>query len=103
VSGGRTESTGKDVTLAISGSSSLRVGSNVTESIGSDQSVQVSKTYTISAGDELSITVGAASFVMKSDGTITLNGNDLTLKASGQIGIQAASAVAVKGGTINLN
>jgi len=103
VSGSRTESIGKDVTVAISGSSSLQVGSNVTESIGSNQSVQVSKTYSISAGDELAITVGAATLLMKKDGTITLNGKDLVLKASGQIGIQAASAVAVKGGTINLN
>ena len=103
VTGSRTESVGKDVTMAFKGSCTLQVDRSVTESIGDSQSVQVSKSYTISAGDELSITVGAASFLMKKDGTITLNGKDLVLKGSGQIGIQAASAVAIKGGTINLN
>jgi len=103
VSGGRTESIGKNTHAEVQGSSVLQVGGDAKEDVGGSQTVQVGKTLTISAGDELSITVGSATFLMKKDGTITLNGKDITLKGSGKIGIQAASAVVVKGSTVNLN
>jgi type VI secretion system secreted protein VgrG len=39
----------------------------------------IGKTYTLDVGDELVITVGKSKFVMKSDGTITLNGHTFSL------------------------
>jgi len=87
IHGNRTETVDKDESITISGAR--------TESISKDDSLTVGKKLTISAGDEISITTGAASIVMKKDGTITIKGTSLT--------IQGSANVTVKGAQIALN
>lgn len=50
------------------------VGLSQSEQVGINKSVMVGKTYSTTVGDELSITVGKSSLVMKSDGTVLING-----------------------------
>ncbi|HGW5375633.1 TPA: type VI secretion system Vgr family protein [Pseudomonas aeruginosa] len=44
------------------------------EQVGINKSVIVGKTYSTTVGDEFSLTVGKSSLVMKSDGTVLING-----------------------------
>ena len=55
--------------------------------IGMSKSTKVGKTYSIDAGDEFQITVGKASLVMKSDGTVLINGTQFDFSASGPVAI----------------
>ncbi|HCE3929169.1 TPA: type VI secretion system Vgr family protein [Pseudomonas aeruginosa] len=50
------------------------VGLSQSEQVGINKSVIVGKTYSTTAGDEFSVTVGKSSLVMKSDGTVLING-----------------------------
>jgi len=57
----------------------------------------------IEAVDEITIKCGSATISMKKDGTIAIDGKDLTLKASGKIGADASGEVKIKGSTVNQN
>nr|WP_253550011.1 hypothetical protein [Herbaspirillum rubrisubalbicans] len=47
----------------------------------------VGKTFNITAGDEFKITVGKSTMVMKSDGTVLINGTKFNFEASGPVQI----------------
>jgi type VI secretion system secreted protein VgrG len=66
---------------------SLNVGAIMTTLVGANQITKVGKKISISAGDELEIAVGAATFVMKSDGTVIINGTKFNFEASGPVQI----------------
>jgi type VI secretion system secreted protein VgrG len=53
--------------------------------------------------DQVQIQAGAASFLLKKDGTITIKGKDINLQASGKINIKASSNVTIKGSKISQN
>ena len=57
------------------------------EQVGLSKSTKVGNTYSITAGDEFEIKVGKATFVMKSDGTITINGSTFKFEATGPVQI----------------
>ena len=50
--------------------------------------------------DSITMNVGASTFVMKKDGTVTLNGNDLTITMTGQQVITADGNITMKGAKI---
>ena len=123
----RTESVGKDESITIGSSrtesvgkdESITIGDNRTENVGKNEQVQVGESRThgigqndtlsvgnvlaITAGSALTITVGSASFVMKKDGTIVLNGKDISLIGSGQINGNASKNIVLKGKNILQN
>jgi len=82
---------------------STTVGMDRTVTVSKNQTTKVGKKYAITAGDELSITVGAASLVMKKDGTITINGKDISVKASGDITEKASGNIIIKGSQTDVN
>jgi type VI secretion system secreted protein VgrG len=47
----------------------------------------VGNKFSITAGDELCITVGKATLVMKSDGTVLINGSNFEFSATGPVQI----------------
>jgi type VI secretion system secreted protein VgrG len=59
------------------------------EQVGLSKSVTVGNTYDITAGDEFRVTVGASTLVMKSDGTIMINGKTIDLVGSSHIGLES--------------
>jgi type VI secretion system secreted protein VgrG len=69
---------------------STTVGMDRTVTVSKNQTTKVGKKYAITAGDELSITVGAASLVMKKDGTVIINGKTIDLVASTHMGLESA-------------
>jgi type VI secretion system secreted protein VgrG len=111
ISGGRTESVSKDESITISGGRTESVSKDEgititggrTVSVGKDDSLTVAKNLTISAGDSISITTGSASITMKKDGTITIQGKDITIEGSGKINAKASSDIVMKGSKILQN
>ena len=123
----RTESVGKNETVSISGDRSLTVdkkesitigdsrtdqvskneeisvGKERKTSIGDNDSLQVGKKLLVDAGEQITIKTGSASITMKSDGTITIKGADITLEGSGKINVKASSDVVIKGSKVTQN
>jgi len=89
ISGGRTESVAKDESVSISGARS--------HSVTKDDSLKVGKNLVIDAGDAVTIRTGKASISMNKDGTITIQGKDITVKGSGGINAKATKNVVIKG------
>jgi type VI secretion system secreted protein VgrG len=111
ISGGRTENVSKDESITIEGGRTenvskdegVTVGGARTVSVDKDDSLTVGKTLTIEAGDEISIVTGSASISLKKDGTVQINGKDVTVVGSGKIGVKASSDLTLKGSKIAAN
>ena len=79
--------------------------------LGGDFDTTVSKSYVLSTGknieltatDEIKLSVGKSMLVMKKDGTITLNGKDISLLASGDFYGEAKGDIQLKGKNIKNN
>ena len=63
------------------------VGLSQSEQIGIHKSVAVGKKFSIDAGDEFKVTVGKSTLVMKSDGTVLINGRTFDFSATGAVQI----------------
>ncbi|WP_208108575.1 hypothetical protein [Candidatus Thiosymbion oneisti] len=59
--------------------------------------MNIGKNLTIDAGDSITLTTGSASISMKKDGTITIQGKDITVKGSGVTNAKASKNVVIKG------
>ena len=93
INGGRTESVAKDEGVSITGGRTV--------SVGKDDGLQVTKNLTINAGESITITTGSASISMKKDGTITINGKDITINGVGEINVKASKNITMKGQKIS--
>ncbi len=96
-------SIGADGSYSIGGAHTLSVAKTSDTSVGEDMSVTVGKTLSISAADEISLTCGKAKIVMKKDGTILIEGKDITQNASGKIDHKASGDITQKGAKIKQN
>ena len=87
---------GRDLSESIGKNHQESVGDNRTTSVGKDDTLKVGKNLTIEAGDQVLIKTGKASILMKKDGTITVQGKDITIKGSGKIVVQASKDMTLK-------
>ncbi|HEV7817291.1 MAG TPA: type VI secretion system tip protein TssI/VgrG [Janthinobacterium sp.] len=91
----KTETVGLAKALSVGGLYQVSVGAAMNTTVALSQTAQVlggkstrvGKAYGIEAGEELAIEVGAASFRMSRDGTITLGGTRIDIEASGPVRI----------------
>ncbi|MFY2508238.1 type VI secretion system tip protein TssI/VgrG [Vibrio pectenicida] len=74
---------------------SLTVGNHLEVEVNGNTSVRAEGSTTIVSADEIKVQVGASSLVLKSSGTIHLNGTAIT--------IDGASDVTATGGRVNIN
>jgi type VI secretion system secreted protein VgrG len=100
VGGAMTVKTGKDQTTEIGGAQSTKVAKTVLHQSGEDMALTSGKNITIEAKDSITLKTGSASIIMKKDGTISIEGKDITLKGSGKINVKASGNVTVKGSKI---
>jgi type VI secretion system secreted protein VgrG len=63
----------------------------------------VGKNFVLDAGDSITLKTGSASITMKKDGTITLQGKNITIKGSGKVNVKADSDIVMKGSKILQN
>ncbi|RWP87434.1 MAG: type VI secretion system tip protein VgrG [Mesorhizobium sp.] len=103
ISKGRTAKITADDGTQIDGAHSLKVGKGSGIDITEDSSIKVGKNLVIDAGDSITLKCGSATITMKKDGTISVEGKDISLKGSGKITVNASGDVIVKGSTINNN
>ncbi|TIL62252.1 MAG: type VI secretion system tip protein VgrG [Mesorhizobium sp.] len=100
--GRRTEIATDDGTK-VGGAYELRIAKASMVQIGEDGKINVGKTFLIEAGDAIALKCGSASILMKKDGTITIEGKDISIKGSGKINIKASSDITMKGSEIKQN
>jgi type VI secretion system secreted protein VgrG len=87
-----------------------KVKNNRSTDIGVDDTLDVGDHLHITAGTEIVLTTGMSKITMKKDGTITIEGRDITVKASQQLSTSAIMAdhsgdatMTIKGGIIKIN
>ncbi|RVC79513.1 type VI secretion system tip protein VgrG [Mesorhizobium sp. M4A.F.Ca.ET.022.05.2.1] len=93
----------KDDLTEVGGNSALKIAKKSLVDIGEDGGIKVGKTLSIEAGDAIVIKCGSAAIGMKKDGTITIEGKDITVIGSGEIEVKASKNITMKGSKINLN
>ncbi|MEQ6250631.1 type VI secretion system tip protein TssI/VgrG [Sulfitobacter sp. HNIBRBA3233] len=94
---------GANHSLNVAESSAHAIGKDLSFTVGENMNVEVGKDIVVKAVDSITFTCGDAKFQMKKDGTIVLEGKDLTIKGSGKINVKASSDVTMKGSKINMN
>jgi type VI secretion system secreted protein VgrG len=103
VGAGRSTKIGKDDVTEVAGSRALKIGKGSVVEVAEDGAIKIGKALLIEAGDAIVLKTGSASISMKKDGTITIEGKDITIKGSGKINVKASSDVTIKGSKINQN
>lgn len=103
VGGSRSVAVGVSQEVNIGNSLSESVGKKRAVEVGEEDTLQVGKKLTVTAGEEIAIVTGKAKITMKKDGTISIEGKDITLKGSGKITVQASKDVVIKGKKILQN
>ncbi|MER9970798.1 type VI secretion system tip protein TssI/VgrG [Mesorhizobium sp. M0060] len=103
IDAGRLAKVAKDDQTEVGGNSAAKIAKNSVEDVGEDKTIKVGKNLTIQAGDSILIKCGAAGIALKKDGTITIEGKDITVTGSGEIGITASKKIVMKGSKIHQN
>jgi len=110
VAGKKTVAIGGDHSKTIAGKDTVTVAKDRSDTVDGkfDETVKKeftlkAKTVTIQAEDEILISVGKAKIAMKKDGTVTIEGKDLSMKASGKINQKADGDVIIKGSKVAQN
>lgn len=103
IGAGRLAKIAKDDQTEVGGNSAAKIAKNGVEDIGQDKTIKVGKNLTIQAGDTILIKCGAAGIALKKDGTITIEGKDITINGSGEIGVTASKKIVMKGSKIHQN
>ncbi|MGO3031184.1 type VI secretion system Vgr family protein [Pseudomonas helleri] len=83
----KTLSIGAAYQTSVGAAMNTSVGLSQSEQVGIHKSVVVGKNYSIDAGDEFKVTVGKSTLVMKSDGTVLINGCTFDFSATGAVQI----------------
>ena len=92
----------KDVTVGKS--QTTRIGTTDTSTVGEEYSLTVGGNANISMdGESIILKVGEASLEMRSDGTIMINGQEITIHAKGQQTVKADGDVVIEGKNIHEN
>ncbi|WP_192255987.1 type VI secretion system Vgr family protein [Mesorhizobium caraganae] len=99
----RNASIAADDSTSVGGAHSLAVGKASSISITDNCSIKVGKKLVIDAGDEILIQTGSAKIMMKKDGSIAIEGKDISVKGSGKIVIKASGDITMKGSKIAEN
>lgn len=103
VSDGADISIGKDLSVTVGKSAQASIGKNLSVDIKEKAQIAVGKDTVIDSGDSLLLKCGSASISMKKDGTITIEGKNITLKGSGDINVKASGNITLKGSKITQN
>jgi len=119
VGGSQTIEIGKDQALTIAGAQTISVGKDQSSTVGGARAaavakddglkvdgkmgIKVGKSFLLDVADEIAIKCGSAAITLKKDGTINIEGKDITVKGSGKINFKASGEITAKGSKINLN
>jgi len=94
---------GANSSKVVGGAQSSAIAKTRSTTVGADDALKVGKNLVIDAGDSVTIKTGAASIVMKKDGTIQIKGKNITIEGSGKINVKASGDLVMKGSKILQN
>ena len=103
IGAGRTTKVAADDATQVGGALALKVGKGAGVDIAEDGSVKVGKNAVIDAGDSILLKCGSASIELKKDGTIVIDGKDITVQGSGKITVKASGDIKMNGSNIHQN
>ncbi|ESZ14332.1 type VI secretion system Vgr family protein [Mesorhizobium sp. L48C026A00] len=103
IGAGRSAKIAKDDVTEVGGSRALKIAKGSAVEVGEDGLIKIGKDLIIEAGDSIVIKCGSAAIAMKKDGTITIEGKDISVIASGEFKGKASKEVSWKGSKINHN
>ncbi|HRO10393.1 type VI secretion system Vgr family protein [Amaricoccus sp.] len=103
VGGARSAKIGADDSTEVAGARALKIGKGSLVEIAEDGAIKVGKDCLIDAGESIVLKCGSAAIAMKKDGTISIEGKDITIKGSGKIDVKASGEITMKGSKINQN
>jgi type VI secretion system secreted protein VgrG len=103
IGGAQNETVAKDQALTVSGARFVKVSKDQSHDVAGKVGMKVGKSYTLEAADSITLKTGSAAITMKKDGTINIEGKNITIKGSGDILTKATGQVTVKGSKINNN
>lgn len=103
VGAGRSATVGKDDVTEIGGSHGLKIAKGTEIEAGEDGLIKIGKDLVIEAGDSIIIKCGSAAIGLKKDGTISIEGKDISINGSGKINVKASSDITMKGSQIKQN
>ncbi len=103
VGGNQGESVGGNQTVSVGNNARLQVSNNRVTEVGADDKLAVAKNLTVEAGEAIVFKTGDASITLKKDGTILIDGKDITVTGSGEIVGKASKNVTLKGQKIHQN
>ncbi|WP_311031909.1 type VI secretion system Vgr family protein [Mesorhizobium koreense] len=92
-----------DDATEVGGSRGLKIAKGSLVEVGEDGAMKIGKDLLIDAGDSIVIKCGSAAISMKKDGTINIEGKDISINGSGKINVKASSEITMKGSKINQN
>lgn len=106
-----TESVGMVKSLSVGAAYMVNVGAAHTLAVGGAMSTTVSlaqmeevgKTKTVIVGDKVSLTCGESKVTLDKSGKITVEGKDITVKASGKTVVESSGPMKLKGSKIDIN
>ncbi|CAH2396633.1 type VI secretion system Vgr family protein [Mesorhizobium escarrei] len=99
----RSAKIGDDDSTNVGGAHALKVAKASSIDIGESSTIKVGKKLVIDVGEEILIQTGSAKIMMKKDGSIGIEGKDISVKATGKITIKASSDIVMKGSKISEN
>jgi len=86
---GRMENVGLGYSLNVGMAMNTLVGLSQSSQIGRSKTIKVGNHYTLEAGDSITLKAGKSVLVMKSDGTVTLNGINVDLVGSAHLQLES--------------
>ena len=103
VGNNRTVDVNDNQNTSVGKNASLKIGDNRTTNVGKSDNLTVGKELVIDAGDSITIKVGKAVITMKKDGTVSINGKDISVEGSGKINAKAGGNMMMKASKITNN
>jgi type VI secretion system secreted protein VgrG len=90
------ESVGKTRSLSAGKDYAIDVTANMSTAVGSNQTTDVSLEKKLTVGEKLTIVCGDATVTIEKSGAVTIAGKDLSVKATGDVKVEATGKVSVK-------
>ena len=92
---------GNDLTVAVTGNETRTVTKDRATKAQQNDKLEVSQQFTLTAGDQIKLACGAASIVLKSDGSVEISGTTLKLSGTTKATVDAAQT-AISGTQVSL-
>ncbi|MDX8346591.1 type VI secretion system tip protein TssI/VgrG [Cognatiyoonia sp. IB215446] len=111
IAGNRTEDVGGNETITLKGDQSwtgqggrtVKVSKGQIHDVTEDVMIKSGKAMVLEAADSIVLKCGSAVMTLKKDGTITVEGKDISFDASGKFNVKAGGDITMKGSKINQN